>query len=125
MNRVNRAGRGPASQKGISLFGLLFWAVVVGAGALLLAKLVPVFNEYRTIQGIVNQMATSGGSSVPEIRASFDRFSVTQYGIESITAKDLEITKEDEKVVVRFAYNKEVELISPVFLLIKFQGRSK
>ncbi len=124
MNRVNRAGR-PASQKGVSLLGLLFWAVIVGSFAILMAKLVPVFNEYRTIQGIVNQMASSGGSSVPEIRASFDRFKVTQYGVESISAKDLEITKEDDKVVVRFAYDKEVELVSPVFLLIKFEGRSR
>lgn len=123
MKRCNHVGA--RSQQGFTLLGLLFWAVVVGFAALLLAKLTPVINEYRTIQGIVNKMAATGGSSVPEIRASFDRFATTQYGIESITSKDLEITKEDDKVVVKFAYDKEIELISPVFLLIKFQGHSR
>jgi hypothetical protein len=42
----------------------------------------------------------------------------------SITGKDLTITKENDKVVVSFAYDKEVELVKPVFLLIKFEGRS-
>ena len=42
----------------------------------------------------------------------------------AITGKDLVITKENEKVVVSFAYDKEVELVKPVFLLIKFEGRS-
>ena len=41
-----------------------------------------------------------------------------------ITGKDLVVTKENEKVVVSFAYDKEVELVKPVFLLIKFEGRS-
>jgi hypothetical protein len=42
----------------------------------------------------------------------------------SITGKDLIITKENDKPVVSFAYDKEVELVKPVFLLIKFEGRS-
>lgn len=124
MKRINHMGS-RASQQGLSLLGLLFWAVVVGSVAVLLAKLTPVINEYHTIKEIVNKMAASGGNSVPEIRASFERMSATQYGIESISGKDLEITKEDDKVVISFAYNKEIELISPVFLLIKFEGRSK
>jgi hypothetical protein len=114
-----------AAQQGVTLLGLLFWAVVAGSVAILLAKMVPVFNEYRTVQDIVNKMAANGGNSVPEIRASFEKYKVTQYGVESITAKDLEISKEDDKVVIHFAYNKEVELIPPVFLLFKFEGHSR
>ena len=56
---------------------------------------------------------------------TFDRQRDIDYSIESITGKDLEITKENEKVVIRFAYQKEIELIAPVFLLIKYEGRSK
>ncbi len=112
-------------QRGVTLLGLLFWAVVVGSGAILLAKVVPAINEYRTVKEIANKMATEGGSSVPEIRASFERFKTTQYGVESSAAKDFEITKDDDKVVVSFAYNKEIELVAPVYLLFKFEGRSR
>jgi hypothetical protein len=62
---------------------------------------------------------------VPEIRGSFQRSQQIEYGVESIKASDLDISKEDDKVVVSFAYDKEIELVSPVYLLIKFEGHSR
>ena len=62
---------------------------------------------------------------MPEIRAAFEQQKDIEYSITSITGKDLDITKENDKVVIRFAYDKEVELMSPVFLLIKYEGRSQ
>jgi hypothetical protein len=111
-------------QRGVTLFGLLFWAIVIGFLALIGMRVLPSLNEYFTIKRTVNQIATSG-STVPEIRAAFERQKDIEYAIVSITSKDLDITKENDNVVVRFAYNKEVELVNPVFLLIKFEGRSK
>ena len=32
---------------------------------------------------------------------------------------------EGDKIVISFAYDKEVELVDPVYLLIKFKGQSK
>ena len=61
---------------------------------------------------------------MPEIRNAFERQKDIEYSITSISGKDLSITKENDKVVVSFAYDKEIELMKPVFLLIKFEGRS-
>ena len=61
---------------------------------------------------------------MPEIRAAFERQKEIEYSITTISGKDLTITKENDKVVVTFAYDKEIELVKPVFLLIKFEGRS-
>ena len=36
-----------------------------------------------------------------------------------------DIAVDQEKVVISFAYTKEIELIAPVFLVIKYEGRSK
>ncbi len=113
------------SQSGISLVGLLFWAVLICSFALVLMRVAPAIGEYRTITSMVNKAAHEGGSTVPEIRASFDRSKQVEYGVDAITSRDLEITKENEQVVVKFAYDKEIELIPPVYLLIKFQGQSK
>jgi hypothetical protein len=110
-------------QRGITLFGLLFWAVVVGFVSLVGIKVLPTLNEYFTIKRTVNKIATEG-STVPEIRAAFERQKDIEYSITSISAKDLGITKENDKVVVSFAYDKEVEIVAPVFLLIKYEGRS-
>ena len=112
-------------QRGITLFGLLFWAVIVGAVAVLLMKLFPAVNEYRTIQTMVNAVAGSGASSVPEVRSAFDQRRALEYGVEALTGKDLEISKDNDKIVISFAYDKEIELVDPVYLVIKFKGHSR
>lgn len=113
------------SQRGITLFGLLFAAIVVGFTALVGLRVLPTMNEYFTIKRTIETIAASGATTVPEIRSAFEKQTQVEYSIVSITGKDLEITKVNEKVVIAFAYNKEIELMSPVFLLIKYQGRSK
>ena len=112
-------------QSGITLIGLLFWAVLLSATALVLMKVFPAINEYRTIQSMVNKIAQTGATSVPEVRAAFEKARMIEYGVTSVTGRDLEVTKEDEKVVIKFAYDKEVPLIEPVYLLIKFEGQSR
>ena len=113
------------SQRGVTLFGLLFWAIVIGFFALLGLRVLPTMNEYFTIKTAVQKIAASGASTVPEIRNAFDKQTQIEYSIVSMTSKDLEITKVNEKVVIAFAYNKEIELMAPVYLLIKYEGRSK
>jgi hypothetical protein len=113
------------SQRGVTLFGLLFWAIVVGFVALLGLRVLPTINEYFTIKRAVEQIAASGATTVPEIRTAFDKQVQIEYSIQSMTSKDLEITKVNDKVVIAFAYDKEIEIMSPVYLLIKYEGRSK
>lgn len=112
-------------QRGVTLFGLLFWAILIGMLALVAMRVLPTMNEYFTILRAVNKVAREGGTTVPEIRAAFQRQQDIEYSITSIGAKDLAITKENDKVVVSFAYDKEIELAAPVYLLIKYEGRSK
>jgi hypothetical protein len=119
IGQVDKASR----QRGVTLFGLLFWAVIVGFLALIGMRVLPALNEYFTIKRTVAKIATEG-STVPDIRAAFEKQKDIEYSIVSITGKDLVVTKENEKVVVSFAYDKEVELVKPVFLLIKFEGRA-
>ncbi len=114
-----------ARQRGVTLFGLLFWAIVVGFGALVIMRVLPTMNEYFTIQKAVNKIAQERATTVPEIRGAFDKQKEIEYSIQSISGKDLNITKENDKVVIAFAYDKEIELMKPVYLLIKYEGRSK
>lgn len=112
------------AQSGVSLVGLLFWAVLISSVALVLMRVAPAVGEYRTIRSMVNKAAREGGGTVPEIRAAFDRYKQIEYGVDAISSRDLEITKENEQVVIRFAYDKEIELVPPVYLLVKFNGQS-
>ncbi len=112
-------------QRGVTLFGLMFWAIVIGITALVVMRVLPTVNEYYTIQRAVDKIAREGGTTVPEIRASFEKTKQIEYSITSIDGKDLQITKENDQIVVSFAYDKEIELVAPVYLLIKYEGRSK
>jgi hypothetical protein len=123
--RMAAPRRSGARQRGVTLFGLLFWAVVVGFVALIGMRVLPTLNEYFTIQRTVNKIANEGATTVPEIRNAFEKQKDIEYAISSISGKDLVITKENDKVVIQFAYDKEVELMKPVYLLIKYEGRSK
>jgi len=111
-------------QRGISLIGLLFWAIVISMVVLVALRVFPTVNEYLTIQRAINKIATSGANTVPEIRAAFERQKEIEYAISSISGKDLSITKEDDAIVIRFAYEKEVPLFDPVYLLINYSGHS-
>jgi hypothetical protein len=112
-------------ERGITLLGLLLWAIIIGFVALLAMRVLPTMNEYFTIQKAVNKIASEGLSTMPEIRNAFERQKEIEYSIQSISSKDLDITKENDKVVIRFAYDREVEIMNPVYLLIKYQGSSK
>jgi hypothetical protein len=118
---AGRAGR----QRGLSLIGLLFWAILIASVALLAMKVLPSLNEYFTIQRAVNKLATSGATTVAEVRNAFERQKDIEYSISSIGGKDLDVSKENDRLVIRFGYDKEIELVDPVFLVIKYRGRSQ
>ena len=122
----SRQGLLSRAQRGITLIGLLAWSFVICVVALIGMKVTPALLEYQTITGMVNKAANEGGSTVADIRAAYDRAAQIEYGVEAIkNGRDLDITKENEKIVIRFAYDKEIELIDPVYLVIKFEGHSK
>ena len=116
---------GVAGQRGISLIGLLFWAIFIGFIAYVGIRVFPTVNEFLTIQRAVNKIASGNPTTVAEIRTAFDRQKDIEYSIASISGKDLDITKVNDRIVIRFAYDKEVELIAPVYLLIKYEGSTR
>jgi len=118
------SSKAPASsQRGLSLMGLLFWAIVVAFGALLLIRVYPSVQEFLTTRQAVDRVMRSDPrpGSVPEIRRAFDKQRQIEYTNSMITGKDLEIEAIADGFRVSFAYDKEVEIADPVFLLIKYR----
>ncbi|ABM38361.1 DUF4845 domain-containing protein [Polaromonas naphthalenivorans] len=109
-------------QRGISFIGLLFVGGVVGVAFVLAAQVLPTLIEFQAITKAATK--ASAGSTVPEIRAIFDKAGQID-DIHSISGKDLEVTKEGDKTVVAFAYTREIHMAGPAYLLLKYNGRSK
>ena len=114
-----------APRRGLTLIGLLAWAIMVGFVGYLLVRVVPTVTEFYTIKGVVDRIAASPASTVAEIRGAFEKQRQIDATITSLVGKELDITKENDRVVISFAYEKEIELFGPVFLLIKYAGRSR
>ena len=112
-------------QRGLTLFGLLFWAMLIGFGAYLMVRILPTINEYSTIRRSVDVIAKTQPATVAEARQAFDKQKDLEYSISAIAGKDLVITKENEKVVISFEYDKVIAIYGPVYLLIKYSGSSR
>ena len=124
MKRKTTPARARA-QRGLSLIGLLAWAIIVGFIGYVAIRVLPTVNEYLTIQRAVNRVASENPPTVGEVRRAFEKQKEIEYSIASISGKDLEVTKENDKLVIRFAYDKEIPIVEPVYLLVKYQGASK
>ena len=112
-----------SKQRGISFFGLVFVGAVLAVTGVIAAQVFPTIVEYQAISKAVNKAAADGGSVV-DIRNTFQRAQDID-DFKSLNAKDLEITKEGDKVVVKFAYQREIHLTGPAWLTLKYAGRSK
>ena len=109
-------------QRGLSFIGLLFVGGVLAAAGVVVAQIVPTAIEYQAVLKAVNK--AKEGSTVAEVRSIFDKAASID-NISSLTGKDIEVTKENDQVVVSFAYQREIHLTGPAFLTLKYTGRSR
>ena len=109
-------------QRGISFIGLLFVGGVLAVTGVVAAQVFPTFVEYQAVIKAVNR--ASAGNTVPEVRTMFDK-TATIDNVSSIKGSDLEVTKENDRIVVSFAYQREIHLTGPAYLTLKYSGRSK
>ena len=109
-------------QRGITFLGLLFIGIVVAMVMVTAAKVVPSLVEYQSIVKAVKH--AQGEQTIAEIQKAFDKQAEID-NITSISGKDLDIYKENDRIVVRFTYDKEIVLVHPVSLLIHYSGGTK
>jgi Tfp pilus assembly major pilin PilA len=111
-----------SGQFGISFIGLLFVVGVLACLGVLAAQAFPTVVEYQAVLKATQR--ASSGNSLPEVRQIFDKAAQID-DIKSITGKDLDISKNGDKVVVKFAYDREIHMFGPAYLLLKYAGQSK
>jgi len=111
-------------QAGLTFFGLLVYAVFVAAGVFVVMKVVPSVTEFQAIKALIRQVAQANPVTVEEARRSFDRLRRAEGSVQSITGSDLLVTKEAGRVVIAVKYEKELRMVGPVSLLIRYEASS-
>lgn len=112
-----------SGQRGITFIGLLFIGGILAVVGVIFAQVVPTLIEFQAIHKAAKKAAAEGGT-VAEVRAVFDK-AATIDDIKTIEGKDLAVTKIGDKVVVSFAYQREIHLAGPAWLTLKYEGSTK
>lgn len=113
-------------QRGVSLNGLMIGGVIFAVVALLGMKAIPPWIEYGNLVKAVKGTATDGSlkdATVAQVRAAFAR-RADMDDVKSVTAQDIDITKEGDELVISFEYSKKVPLFANVSLVFDFEGSS-
>jgi len=109
-------------QRGVALSGLLFWGIVLVLVSVLGMKVVPSYIEYGKILKDTKSTVAKVGpeATVAEVRNTFNKFA--EIDMLDFNANNLEISKDNGKIVIEFAYEKRIPLFWNVSLLIDYKG---
>ena len=110
------------SQRGVTFIGMVLLGSVVAALAVVIAQLLPTLIEYQAITKAARRAAD--GTTVAEARNRFDKAALID-DIGSIKGADLKITKDNDRLVVSFAYEREIHLAGPAWLVMRYSGSSE
>ena len=124
-NTATKAGRRGSieHQRGLSLVGLFLVGIIVVALIALGFKVVPAVVEYIAIERAVQKIRNEG-TTVRELQSAFERHATID-DITSISSRDLDITKEGDRIVISYAYAKKVPITDNVSLVIDFSGTTR
>ena len=109
-------------QRGMSLIGLIFVGLIVVFLLILGSKVVPAVVEYIAIERAVQKIKNEG-TTVREIQAAFERHAQID-DITSISYKDLEITKDGDRIILSVEYSVKVPLVGNLSALMDFNASS-
>ena len=113
-------------QRGMGLLALIFWALVSVFVFMVALKILPVYKENMAIKTTLSAMASDSvlqNGEKWEIRKSFnERADIDD--ISSVNGGDLEIDKEDGRIVLGIAYSVKTPLFANISLYIDFNESS-
>lgn len=111
-------------QRGMSMIGLMFVAVVVVVVAIVVMQVVPVYAEYFSVQRALKKTASDGiGKSPADLRDSFRR-SAEVDNIKVVTPADVVIQSSGNRVSLQVQYQAKVHLAGPASLVFDFDAQA-
>lgn len=113
-------------QRGMGLLALMFWALISVFVFIVVLKLIPVYKENLAIKTTLSTIASDSvlqNREKWEIRKLFNERAEID-DISSVNGADLEIDKEDGKIVLGIAYSVKTPLFANISLYINFNESS-
>jgi hypothetical protein len=112
-----------ARQNGLTLIGFIFVAAIIAFFVVVGARVLPSYIEYFSVQKSLEKTLAEvkDPTAQTDVRRAFDRYLATDY-IDSVTARDLEVTKEGNQVTISVAWTRKLHLVANVSLFLDFEA---
>ena len=114
-------------QRGMGLLALIFWALISVLVFIVVLKLIPVYKENLAIKTTLSDIASDSviqNKEKWEIRKFFNERAEID-NISSVNGSDLEVGKEDGKIVLGIDYSVKTPLFANISLNISFNESSE
>jgi Domain of unknown function (DUF4845) len=110
-------------QRGLSMIGFLFVAIVVVVCVMLAFRVAPAYIEYYSVNKALEKALseTKDLNSAAEIRKNFQRVADAGY-IESVNEKDIEIVKNKNEITASASWTRKLPLVANASLLLDFEA---
>ncbi len=110
-------------QRGLSMIGFLFVAVVVVVCIMIVFRVAPAYIEYYSVTKALEEALYNAKdlNSTAEIRSAFQRKADAGY-IESVTGKDIDIVKSKNEVTASASWTRKLPLVANASLLLDFEA---
>lgn len=123
---MQRAFSQPGRQRGLTMVGFLFTALVLVSLAMLAMKLVPAYIQFFSVQKILSTMGQEGNlssKSNAEIRSDFMKRASVGY-VTAVRAEDLTIDRRGGAAVLAAEYEFRTALVGNISLIVDFSASS-
>jgi hypothetical protein len=112
-----------ARQSGVSLLGFIFVAAVVLSLAMIGFRVLPAYIEYFSVEKVLRQVLDTSreGVTIAEFRRDFDLKASVGY-IDSVRGTDVDLSKQDNKLVASANWTRTLPLVGNVSLLLDFNA---
>mgnify|MGYP003423404507 CR=1 FL=1 len=113
-------------QRGLTMFGFLFVAIVFIAIAMLAMKLVPAYIEFFSVKKILATMGQESelkSKSNAEIRDDFSKRASVGY-VTVVKPEDISVERQGGVPVITAAYEFRTKLVGNVSLVVDFSASS-
>ncbi len=108
-------------QRGITMLGFLFVAAVLMVVVMLAFRIAPAVVEYYSVKAALNDALSEvkDPTAMPDVQKAFQRRIDAGY-IESVSAKDVEFTKEKNTVIANVSWSRTMHLVANASLVLDF-----
>jgi Tfp pilus assembly major pilin PilA len=109
-------------ERGITLIGFLFVAIVVVIAALIGFRVLPAYVEYFSVQrALQTALEDSPTGNVAEIRRAFDRKLVGGY-VESVRPTDIHVSRQGNVITASIEWQRVLHMIGNASILLEFDA---